>query len=122
MISRRTVLITGCSEGGLGDALAQAFHAKGLRVIATARNPKKIAHFAELGIETVLLDVLSKESITRCVEEVSKLTGGSLSILLNNSGKLLLYNLPFGGQLTPTRLPKRGDHWLAYQVPMHDKN
>ena len=84
--SNKTVLITGCSQGGLGDALAQAFHQRGLRVIATARNPTKIAHFKALGIETLPLDVLSTESIKACVASVADLTGGSLDILVNNSG------------------------------------
>ena len=84
----RTVLITGCSQGGLGDALAQAFHASSsaVRVIATARNLSKVAHLQSLGIETVQLDVLSLQSIEHCVTEVSKMTGGQLDILLNNSG------------------------------------
>jgi len=84
--SNKTVLITGCSNGGLGDALAQAFHQRGLRVIATARNPAKIAHFKALGIETLPLDVLSAESIEACVASVADMTGGSLDILVNNSG------------------------------------
>lgn len=86
MAAKKSVLITGCSEGGLGDALARAFHQKGYRVFATARNPKKMAHFENLGIETVVLDVLSKESIKSAVEEVSKLADGKLDILINNSG------------------------------------
>ena len=84
--ANKTVLITGCSQGGLGDALAQAFHKRGLRVIATGRNPSKIAHFKPLGIETILLDVLSPQSIEACVSSVADLTGGSLDILVNNSG------------------------------------
>jgi 1-acylglycerone phosphate reductase len=86
MASKRTVLITGCSKGGLGDTLARAFHARGLRVIATARNPSKLEHLKSLGIETLTLDVTSQDSVQRCVQEVSNLTGGSLDILLNNSG------------------------------------
>jgi 1-acylglycerone phosphate reductase len=86
MASKRSVLITGCSKGGLGDVLARAFHTRGLRVIATARNPSKIEHLKPLGIETLTLDVTSQESIKTCIQEVSNLTGGSLDILLNNSG------------------------------------
>ena len=86
MASKRSVLITGCSKGGLGDVLARTFHAHGLRVIATARNPSKMVHLKSLGIETIILDVTSQESIQSCVQEVSQLTGGSLDILLNNSG------------------------------------
>lgn len=86
MASKRSVLITGCSKGGLGDVLARAFHAHGLRVIATARNPSKIEHLKSLGIETLTLDVTSQESIKTCIQEVTNLTGGGLDILLNNSG------------------------------------
>jgi 1-acylglycerone phosphate reductase len=83
---RRTVLITGCSEGGLGFGLAEAFHARGLRVLATARNPSKMSSLQSLGIETFTLDVLSQDSINSCVSEVSALTGGTLDFLVNNAG------------------------------------
>jgi 1-acylglycerone phosphate reductase len=82
----RTVVITGCSDGGLGAALAIAFHKHGDRVIASARNPAKMASLKALGIETLALDILSEESIKKAVEEVSKLTNGALDILLNNAG------------------------------------
>ena len=49
--SKRTVLITGCSEGGMGAALAVAFHKAGLHVYATARELSKMAGLASLGIE-----------------------------------------------------------------------
>src|SRR5438046_841061 len=86
MTSQKTVLITGCSKGGLGDSLARAFHSRSYRVIATARNLKRIAHFTSLGVETLALDVTSQSSIAECVSRVSSLTGGRLDILLNNSG------------------------------------
>ena len=89
---QRTVLITGCSEGGLGHGLALAFHEKGLRVFATARNPVKMASLKSVGIKTMTLDVLSQDSIKSCVTETSTLTGGTLDILINNAGGG--YNMP----------------------------
>jgi NAD(P)-dependent dehydrogenase (short-subunit alcohol dehydrogenase family) len=86
MVTKKSVLITGCSKGGIGDALAREFHHKGLRVFATARNPVKIAHLKELGIETLSLDVTSAESIRTAAKEVSTATGGTLDFLVNNSG------------------------------------
>jgi 1-acylglycerone phosphate reductase len=87
MVSKRTVLITGCSEGGLGDALAQAFHKTGtFRVFATARSPAKISHLAALGIETLTLDISLPESIANCVSTISALTDGVLDMLVNNAG------------------------------------
>lgn len=73
MTTKKTVLITGCSAGGMGAALAQAFHKSGLHVIATARNPTKMAELAALGIETLTLDVLDEASIAAAVSKVPKL-------------------------------------------------
>ncbi|EXJ74226.1 uncharacterized protein A1O5_02521 [Cladophialophora psammophila CBS 110553] len=83
----RTVLITGCSDGGLGAALAIAFYKNGDRVIATARNPAKMASLKAMGIETLQLDVLSEDSIKTAVQATSQLTNNSLDILVNNAGQ-----------------------------------
>ena len=80
-ISKRSVLITGCSDGGLGAALAMAFHEAGLKVYATARNPSKMSNLASLGIEVLTLNVESESSIAACVGKLS-----SLDILVNNAG------------------------------------
>ena len=77
---KRTVLITGCSDGGTGAALAEAFHNSGLRVVATARNVEKMAHLTSLGVETLKLDVLSESSISATVGKLD-----SLDILVNNA-------------------------------------
>lgn len=82
---KRTVLITGCSDGGIGAALAVAFHEAGAHVYATARNPAKMSQLRSLGIETLTLDVLSESSITACVSKLS-----SLDILVNNAGMTFL--------------------------------
>lgn len=77
----RIVLITGCSEGGMGAELAKAFHAAGLKVYATARDQSKMKGLTDLGIETISLDIRSEASIKKCVEQIS-----SLDILVNNAG------------------------------------
>jgi 1-acylglycerone phosphate reductase len=84
--TKKTILITGCSDGGLGSALALEFHKVGWRVFATARNVSKLKNTEAAGIESIALDVLSAESIKACVAELEKLTGGSLDALLNNAG------------------------------------
>lgn len=86
--SRKSVLITGCSAGGIGAGLAEVFHEEGYHVFATARNPSKIPQTLSNSARcTVLaLDVLSSESITAAVESVRKETGGTLDVLVNNSG------------------------------------
>ncbi|TFY68292.1 hypothetical protein EVG20_g3621 [Dentipellis fragilis] len=86
MSSQKTVLITGCSTGGIGHALALEFKSKGYRVFATARNPKSMGDLSEKGIETLVLDVTKLESVKAAREKVAELTGGSLNILVNNAG------------------------------------
>ncbi|OQE35366.1 hypothetical protein PENCOP_c013G08821 [Penicillium coprophilum] len=81
MSPARKVLITGCSDGGLGAALAIAFHEAGLQVYATARNPSKMTEMTAQGITTLCLDVQSDSSITECLNNVPE-----LDILVNNAG------------------------------------
>ncbi|KAK8066993.1 hypothetical protein PG997_013740 [Apiospora hydei] len=91
---KTTVLLTGCSEGGIGFALAQEYHRRGCRVIATARSPAKMAGLKKSGIETLLqLDVADPASIRAAVQAVTDLlnttttaTGGHLDVLVNNAG------------------------------------
>lgn len=82
---QKTVLVTGCSEGGLGDALAQRFHIAGYHVFATARNTNKLINLFP-GIEKLGLDVTSDAEIGDCVAKVSEATGGTLDLLVNNAG------------------------------------
>ncbi|KAI1756478.1 hypothetical protein F4782DRAFT_267178 [Xylaria castorea] len=98
---QKTVLITGCSDGGIGAALAAEFQLRGLRVFATARDPSKMAGLAALNIETLALDVTSESSIEQAVAIVrEKLNssnsndgsgtvseiGKGLDFLINNAG------------------------------------
>lgn len=86
---QKYVLITGCSAGGIGDAIAQIFHEQNYHVFATARNPSKISQaLSDADNVTVLtLDVLSNASIINAVENVAKATAGRLDVLVNNSGR-----------------------------------
>ncbi|KAI1299113.1 hypothetical protein F5Y03DRAFT_386376 [Xylaria venustula] len=100
---QKTVLITGCSDGGIGAALAAEFQLRGLRVFATARDPSKMASLAALGIETLALDVTSDSSIEQAVATVQEKLKNSychdndksstsqeprnrLDLLINNAG------------------------------------
>lgn len=76
-----------CSVGGIGHALAHEFHARGLRVFATARTAEAVQDLAGTGIETLSLDVTSEKSIVMCKEEVVERTGGRLDYLVNNAGR-----------------------------------
>lgn len=85
IMSEQWALITGCSEGGIGDGLARSLHAKGIKVIASARNVSKInsAFAAKPGVETLALDVNDQKSIDAAVEKGECL---SLSILQSAEG------------------------------------
>lgn len=86
-MAKKTVLITGCSEGGIGAAMTKAFTDQGYHVFATLRNTSKAGSLAQMAnVEIVQLEVTSLESISQCVLEVLKRTGGTLDILVNNAG------------------------------------
>ncbi|KAM5356667.1 hypothetical protein ACJ41O_003313 [Fusarium nematophilum] len=89
----KTALVTGCSKGGIGDALAKEFRSRGLTVFATARNVSKVAELKDLGIETLEMDVSSTASIAAAVDAVRKTAGDRLDILVNNAG--VQHILPF---------------------------
>lgn len=78
---------TGCSPGGLGHALALEFHDQKARVFATARRHEALEDFRALGIDTLVLDVSSDESVRAAAAYVSDATGGTLDILVNNAGQ-----------------------------------
>ena len=84
----KSVLITGCSDGGIGSALALNFQARGFHVFATARNVSKMSALANLPSVTMLtLDVQNSTHIAAAVAAVQNQAGGKLDILINNSGR-----------------------------------
>lgn len=86
-VQKKTVLITGCSTGGIGWAIVKAFHERGFHVFATARDPSKAADLLHLSdVEVLKLDVTIPETISKCRDTVAKHTGGRLDVLVNNAG------------------------------------
>lgn len=81
---QRNVLITGCSSG-IGAALARELKKRGQRVFATARRPDSLSPLAELGIETLALDVNDDASIAAAMAQVES-CAGRLDMLVNNAG------------------------------------
>lgn len=87
VVNKKTALVTGSSEDGIGFAIAKEFQSRGIHVFATARNPDKVAALAKLSNVTVLaLDVTSPASIDAAVAAVSEQIGGTLDYLVNNAG------------------------------------
>ena len=78
------VFITGCSSG-IGAALAEEFHRRGQRVVATARRVESLAALAGKGVRTLALDVDDADSIAAAMEVVER-EAGRIDLLINNAG------------------------------------
>ena len=87
-MSRPTVLITGASQGSIGDALARQFAQRGYHVFAALRNLSKAAHFkSEKYIDVVTPDVTSPKAIQDLAADLkNRLPNSKLDILVNNAG------------------------------------
>jgi len=81
----KSILITGCSSG-IGLCVANALHARGYRVFATARQQSDVDLLKQQGLESLVLDLNDSSSIKRAVDEVLSRTNGSLYGLFNNGG------------------------------------
>jgi len=86
----KTIVITGCSAGGIGEALARSFHKRGHNVVATARDVDKAEPLKALGIKVLPLDVLSNASIEAFIKTVDAELDGSVDVLVNNAGRGML--------------------------------
>lgn len=88
MASKNTVLITGCSDGGLGSALVLAFHTKGYHIYASARDLSRTTALSSLSNITLLkLDVTSDSDVAAAAEYIKSDNGGKLDIVVNNAGR-----------------------------------
>lgn len=85
-VQQKTVLITGCSAGGIGSAMAKKFHEQGYYIFATARQPASTDLAGLDNVDLLELDVTIQQTIDRCREVVAKRTGGRLDVLVNNAG------------------------------------
>ncbi|KDQ63326.1 hypothetical protein JAAARDRAFT_53550 [Jaapia argillacea MUCL 33604] len=84
-MSGKVVLVTGCSEGGIGFSLCEEFAQAGCKVYATARRLEAMKSFSSPSIERLTLDVTSDEDVERVIEHIVK-TEGRIDVVVNNAG------------------------------------
>lgn len=84
----KTALVTGAT-GGIGGAIARAFHAQGATVAVSGRQVEKLeALAAELKerVHVCPCDLGNKEQVAKLIDEATQRLGGRLDILVNNAG------------------------------------
>ncbi|KAJ2994928.1 hypothetical protein NUW58_g1417 [Xylaria curta] len=83
---RRTALVTGCGQGGIGEALVKEYAKHGIQPIATLLPNESADHLDRAGIMHFPLDVTKEESIIQLKKDLQAVTKGFLEILVNNAG------------------------------------
>ncbi|KAG9074402.1 hypothetical protein FS749_014050 [Ceratobasidium sp. UAMH 11750] len=83
--SSPVVLVTGCSQGGIGFALCEDFAAKGCTVYATARRLESMEAFTSPNIRRRVMDVTQDESVRKTVEAIAE-EAGRIDIVVANAG------------------------------------
>ena len=87
-LTGKTALVTGAT-GGLGAAIARAFHKAGATVAISGRQVDKLeALKAELGERIVVTpcDLADRAQVGKLIDDAIKALGGRLDILVNNAG------------------------------------
>ncbi len=113
MTSARTVLVTG-GAGGIGRAIATAFHTIGDNVVLADVNGVEEAS-AELGVRGVTVDITDENSISAALDAV-----GPVDVLVNNAGLLSIHgrllDLPADDMLRILRTNVHGTFLMTQQV------
>lgn len=81
-------LITGVSEGGLGDALMTELLQHNINIIATALELRSLDYLTgtdQSRVERLQLNVTSTSSIASAVLETRRITGGRLHFLISKA-------------------------------------
>ncbi|WP_299368215.1 SDR family NAD(P)-dependent oxidoreductase [uncultured Tateyamaria sp.] len=96
-MTRKSILITGCSSG-IGYAAAHGMRAAGWRVFAACRAEADCDRMIEEGFDSPLIDYDDANTIHAGLAEVLDATGGTLDALFNNGA----YGMPGAVEDLPT--------------------
>ena len=83
-MTKKTILITGCSSG-IGYDAAHGLREAGWRVFASCRKAEDCDRLKAQGFDAPQIDLADPESIRRGLAEVLATTGGTLDALYNNA-------------------------------------
>ncbi|WP_105619644.1 oxidoreductase [Vallitalea okinawensis] len=83
-MSKKVALVTGASSG-IGFDAAIDLKDKGFIVYGAARRMEKLKALESKGVKIIQLDVTNEESMTNCVEKITKMEG-RIDVLVNNAG------------------------------------
>jgi len=84
-MSPKIVLVTGCSEDGIGFYLAKEFASHGCKVYASARNVERMQALLLWDVEPLSLDVNDDSAIKVVINSIMAIEG-KIDIVVNNAG------------------------------------
>ncbi|TFK90607.1 oxidoreductase [Polyporus arcularius HHB13444] len=87
--SAKVILVTGCSDGGIGSALCAEYASRGCKVYATARRMEAMHGLRHSNVEKLVLDVTDEKNINDVVDTVIS-KEGRIDVLVNNAGVLCI--------------------------------
>lgn len=87
-MSKKSILITGCSSG-IGYDAAHTLQKRGWQVFATCRQEADCERLRAEGLDSFTLDYADEASIKAAVSQVLERTGGTLDALYNNGAYAL---------------------------------
>ncbi|KAG2079299.1 NAD(P)-binding protein [Suillus decipiens] len=87
-MSRKVVLVTGCSKGGIGFYLCEHFAEQGCTVYATSRRLETMNGFKH-PVEKRVMDVTSDDDVKLVVQSILQ-EQGKIDIVVNNAGAIAI--------------------------------